>query len=111
VHVDGVMVAVRALRDAGVSEVVVPAADAAEASLIHGVKVTPASALVAVMRHLAGSEPLPAEPPRRPAPPADWPAADDLAEVHGQEAARRALEIAAAGGHHLLLSGPPGAGK
>src|SRR5437763_13813428 len=63
------------------------------------------------MAHLRGGEPLPARLGSAPAEPPFAGCADDLAEVHGQEAARRALELSAAGGHHLLLSGPPGAGK
>jgi magnesium chelatase family protein len=60
-------------------------------------------------RVLSASNPAPVEPP--PAQPSSGRPADDLADVHGQLVARRALEIAASGAHHLLLSGPPGAGK
>jgi magnesium chelatase family protein len=60
---------------------------------------------------LTSPAPAPAKPPPRPAAEPQAIGAEDLADVCGQVAARRALEIAAAGGHHLLLSGPPGAGK
>jgi magnesium chelatase family protein len=111
-HVDGVLVAALGLRRLGFEHIFVPAADAAEASLVDGVVVTPCVSLRAVVAHLLGIEAI--EPHRRTASPpiADTSALEhDLTEVHGQEEARRALEIAAAGGHHLLLSGPPGAGK
>lgn len=114
-HVNGVLVAVRALRRAGIRTVFVPAADAAEAALVDGIDVLAAPDLAAVVAHLSGTLRIAATSrssdlagvaraeTARPEP--------DLAEVVGQEAARRALELAAAGGHHLLLSGPPGAGK
>jgi magnesium chelatase family protein len=110
-HVDGVLVAARWLARQGISEVFVPAPDSAEAALAGGLSVIPCPSLGAVLRHLLGEEPLapfvagPAPTPAEPSPEVD------LAEVHGQAAARRALEVAAAGGHHVLMSGPPGAGK
>src|ERR1700682_602063 len=110
-HSDGVLVAARALRSAGVETLYLPPADAAEAALVPGIRVVAAPALASLMRHLAGEEQLPAVLGATPEPPPAPAVEDDLAEVHGQEAARRAIELSAAGGHHLLLSGPPGAGK
>jgi magnesium chelatase family protein len=111
-HVDGVLVAAQGLRKLGFERVFVPAADAAEAALVEGLVVMPCSSLRAVTDHLLGAEAIEAHVRTGIAPSAEiGPPEHDLAEVHGQEEGRRALEIAASGGHHLLLSGPPGAGK
>ncbi|HTZ44200.1 MAG TPA: YifB family Mg chelatase-like AAA ATPase [Jatrophihabitans sp.] len=107
--VRGVLPAVLAARDQGVETVVVPSGNAAEAALVPGVRVLSAGSLVDVLAALRpDGRPLPravAEAAGDLAPPAD------LVEVVGQPTARRALEIAAAGAHHLLLQGAPGAGK
>ncbi len=90
-------------------EVVVAPASVAEATVVgrHVVRCAPSLRDVAVA--LRGDEPWPDPPPPGSAPPvADPP---DLLEVRGHRLARRALEVAAAGGHHLLLLGPPGSGK
>ena len=87
---------------------VVPASVADEASLAKGARVLPARSLLEVCAHLKGETCL-AE--HRPRPVAASDAHPDLADVLGQLRPRRALEIAAAGGHSLLFSGPPGTGK
>ncbi len=115
VALDGALRAVRgtlALAEAawrgGVTRLLCAEAGAREAALVEGLEVLAAPKLQDAVLWLRGE----ALGRATPAPPDDSPAAsDDLAEVRGQLMARRALEIAAAGGHHLLLVGPPGAGK
>ncbi len=105
----GVLPCLLAARAAGVARVVVPAAGLAEASLVEGLEVYGAASLTDVLRWLVGEAEL-LRPGPRPSP-VDDAAPADLADVVGQHDARRACEIAAAGGHHVLLVGPPGTGK
>jgi magnesium chelatase family protein len=87
---------------------VLPEASAAEAALVQQAVVLPAQSLLEVFAHLSGKHPLPRRLPRTSEDVIDGP---DMADVKGQLHAKRALEIAAAGGHSALMVGPPGTGK
>ena len=108
--VRGVLPALLAAREAGFECAVVPSGQYAEARLVQGVTIWPVGHLRDVVEVLHGRPVLATEEPVTDAADAD-PGLVDLAEVIGQHEARRALEVAAAGRHHILLRGAPGCGK
>jgi magnesium chelatase family protein len=109
-HVRGMLPMAALARQQGFKRIFTPFTDAAEAALIPDLEVFPVPSLAALVAHLTGEAPIYAQPTIQPE---ELVASvlTDFSDIKGQEHVKRALEVAAAGGHHILMTGPPGAGK
>lgn len=111
-HTSGILPMVALAYQKGYTNIIVPACDAREASLVEGASILPFTTLKEITEYLQGDRAAPKlsefKEELKGTPPANY---VDLAYIKGQENVKRALEVAAAGGHNMVMTGPPGSGK
>ncbi len=108
--VNGVLNIAMLAKKKGIRTLFVPTANAAEAAVVEGIEVIPVASIPHIVKHLEGSVLIEPQPHTHIIP-SFAPSRVSMSEIRGQTAAKRALVIAAAGGHNILMSGPPGTGK
>ncbi len=110
-HVRGVLAMAAKARQTGYKKLFIPAVDAPEATLIPDIEVYPVNSLTELYQHFSGQSLIVPALPTLPEIDQEPVVETDFSEIKGQEHIKRALEVAAAGGHNVLMEGPPGSGK